>query len=77
VARFKKYNYNQKRLIAVSFAEQIIAGTFEHALDYLIDNDVDLSIFEKRYSNDETGAPAYDFFLIATMDGFEPIQYMV
>jgi len=47
-------------LIAVSFEDQIIPGTFEHALDYLIDNDVELSIFEKRYSNDETGAPAYD-----------------
>ncbi len=60
MARYKQYDYHQKRLIAVSFEDQIIAGSFEHALDYLIDNDVDLSIFEKRYSNDETGAPAYD-----------------
>lgn len=60
MARYKQYDYNQKRLIAVSFEDQIIPGTFEYALDYLIDNDVDLSIFEKRYSNDETGAPAYD-----------------
>ena len=60
MARYKKYDYNQKRLIAVSFEDQIIPGTFECALDYLIDNDVDLSVFEKRYHNDETGAPAYD-----------------
>jgi transposase len=60
VARYRQYDYNQKRLIAVSFEDQIIPGTFEYALDYLIDNDVDLSIFEKRYHNDETGAPAYD-----------------
>jgi transposase len=27
---------------------------------YLIDNEIDLSIFDTRYQNDETGAPAYD-----------------
>jgi len=27
---------------------------------YLIDHEVDLSVFEARYRNDETGAPAYD-----------------
>jgi len=26
----------------------------------LIDNEIDLSIFDSRYQNDETGAPAYD-----------------
>jgi transposase len=34
--------------------------TFEYALSYLIDNEVDISIFDNRYNNDETGAPAYD-----------------
>lgn len=35
-------------------------GSFEHALDHLIDTEVDLSGIAKRYRNDETGAPAYD-----------------
>ncbi|MCJ7617890.1 MAG: hypothetical protein MUO43_15280 [Desulfobacterales bacterium] len=34
--------------------------TFEYALSYLIDNEVDISIFDNRYNNDETGATAYD-----------------
>src|SRR5262249_26881896 len=29
-------------------------------INYLIDNEFDLSRFELRYHNDETGAPAYD-----------------
>jgi transposase len=60
VARYKPYNYNQGKFIPISFDKQIIPGTFEHTLSYLIDHEFDLSIFDARYSNDSTGAPAYD-----------------
>jgi transposase len=39
---------------------QLIAGSFEYALDYLIDHEIDLSELDRRYRNDDTGAPAYD-----------------
>jgi transposase len=39
---------------------QLLPGSFEHALDYLIDTEMDLSGVAQRYVNDETGAPAYD-----------------
>ena len=58
--RFKSYSYQQGSFISVQFEKQILPGTFEYALHYLIDNEVDLSVFRKRYRNDETGAPAYD-----------------
>ena len=35
-------------------------GTFEYTLNYLIDHELDLSVFDNRYCNDDTGAPAYD-----------------
>jgi transposase len=60
MARYKKVNYDQMELIPVSFDEQIIPGTFEHTLSFLIDNKVDLNIFESKYKNDLTGAPAYN-----------------
>jgi transposase len=60
MARFKHYDYSQMKLIPVSFSEQILPGTFEYTLNYLIDHEVDLAVFEHRYRNDETGAPAYD-----------------
>jgi transposase len=31
-----------------------------YTLNYLIDNELDLSIFDKKYKNNDTGAPAYD-----------------
>ena len=60
MARYKEYSYEQTKLIPLSFDHQILPGTFEYTLNYLIDNEVDLSLFEQRYHNDETGAPAYD-----------------
>lgn len=60
MARYKDYSYEQTKLIPLSFDRQILPGTFEYTLNYLIDNEFDLSLFEQRYHNDETGAPAYD-----------------
>jgi transposase len=60
MARYKEYDYSQGKFIAIQFDRQILPGTFEYTLHYLIDNEIDLSIFESRYRNDETGAPAYD-----------------
>jgi transposase len=60
MARFKPYNYGQMKLVPVSFERQILPGTFESTLSRLIDEEIDLSVFEARYRNDEVGAPAYD-----------------
>ncbi|MCK5316543.1 MAG: transposase, partial [Anaerolineales bacterium] len=59
-AKYKKYSYDQARFIPIHFDKQILPGTFEYSLSYLIDNEIDLSLFDSRYNNDETGAPAYD-----------------
>jgi transposase len=60
MAKYKPYSYGQGQFIPVFFAEQILPGTFEFALNQLIDDKLDLSIFDIRFKNDETGAPAYD-----------------
>ena len=60
MAKYKPYSYAQGQLIPVNFAEQILPGTFEFALSQLIDQKLDLSIFDKRFRNDQTGSPAYD-----------------
>jgi transposase len=60
MARYKHYDYRQTKMLPVSYEQQILPGTFEHTLSYLIDEKIDLAVFESRYKNDETGAPAYD-----------------
>jgi transposase len=60
MARYKDVYYDQDKFIPVSFHKQILPGTFEYTLSYLIDHELDLSVFDARYRNDETGAPAFD-----------------
>lgn len=60
MARYKPYDYRQGKFIPISFDKQILPGTFEYTLNHLIDNELDLSVFDSRYCNDATGASAYD-----------------
>jgi transposase len=48
------------KLLPVDFDKQVQAGSFEHALCYLVDRELDLSGFHARYKNDIEGAPAFD-----------------
>jgi len=60
MARYKPYSYGQGKFISVHFEKQILPGTFEYSLNHLIDHELDLTFFDERYKNEETGAPAYD-----------------
>ena len=60
MARYKDYNYDQSKLLPINFSEQILPGSFEYTVNYLVDNELNLTVFESRYNNDETGSPAYD-----------------
>ncbi len=63
--RFKPVHKGLK-LLPVDFDKQIQAGSFEFALCYLIDQELDLSPFHARYRNDYEGAPAYDPAVLLT-----------
>ena len=60
MAKYKSYDYSQGVLIPVSLEEQLMSGTLEFAIHTLVETRIDTSIFEDRYSNDETGRLAYD-----------------
>ena len=59
MARYKLVD-RSPRFLPIVLECQLIPGSFEHALDVLIDTEVDLSRLAKRFRNDATGAPAYD-----------------
>ena len=58
--RFKPYNYDQNSMVVINYRDQLQPGTFEHAIHFLVDKKLDLSIFDAHYSNDDGGRPAYD-----------------
>ena len=58
MARYREHTRLQSMMVPMRFPDQIQPGTIEHAIDYLVDHEIDLTGFESRYRNDETGAPA-------------------
>jgi transposase len=58
MARYKHID-TSPRFLAVDLERQLLPGSFEHALNYLIDHELELSGFDARYRNDRTGASAY------------------
>jgi transposase len=58
MARYKEID-TSPRFIAVDLQTQLLPGTFEHALNHLLDHEIDLTELDARYRNDDTGAPAY------------------
>ena len=53
-------NEPQDIMVPVCLNEQLLAGTIEHAIDWIIDYEIDTSRFDELYHNDETDRPAYD-----------------
>jgi transposase len=60
MARFVPYDLNQTKLIPLAYADQIVEGSFEFALNDIVEHHLDLSVFDHRYVNDHTGRLAYD-----------------
>jgi transposase len=60
MAKYKPYDYSQSLLIPVSLKEQLMPGTLEFAIHTLVEGRMDMSVFEGKYQNDETGRRAYD-----------------
>lgn len=60
MAKYKKYDYSQNLLIPVFLENQLMPGTLEFAIHTLVENRLNMSVFDAKYQNDETGRKAYD-----------------
>jgi transposase len=58
MARYKETGKDQGYFIPVVLSDQIVEGTYEDTLRWLIDEKLDLGVFDRKYGNDETGATA-------------------
>jgi len=60
MAKYKPYSYKQMVMLSVSLEDQIVPGTLEFAIHMLVEERMDVSRFDEKYQNDETGRLAYD-----------------
>jgi len=71
MARYKNYDYNQLMLIPLSLEEQLMPGTLEYAIHHIVEERLDMSIFDERYCNDDTGRKAIDPKLLIKIGGVQ------
>lgn len=60
MAKYKPNTYPQGIFAPIFLCKQIQPGTFEYTVSKLIDNVLDLSAFDSRYKNEDTGSSAYN-----------------
>ena len=60
MAQYHQYDYKQLILVPVSLQEQLAPGTLEYAIHHVVEERLDLSMFNDRYRNDATGRKAID-----------------
>jgi transposase len=58
MAKYKPTNEDQMVMLPISLRDQLVPGTLEHTINRLVDENIDLSVFDERYKNDVTGAAA-------------------
>ena len=72
MAHYKETEIDQGMFLTINLSEQLIPGTYEYTLTRLIDNKLDLSIFDRKYNNDYTGAAAIEPRLLLKIKGINP-----
>ena len=60
MAKFTPYDYKQMVMPPIYLEDQLSPGTLEFAIHILVETRMDLSLFDEKYKNDETGRLAYD-----------------
>ena len=60
MARYKPYDYDQLMMVPISLEEQLMPGTLEYAIHHVVEERLELGMFDDRYCNDETGRKAID-----------------
>jgi hypothetical protein len=58
MARFKQID-TSPQFVAIDLHAQLIPSTFAFALNYLVEEELDLSALHLAYCNSDSGAPAY------------------
>jgi hypothetical protein len=63
MARYKQID-TSPRLLAARLEAQLLPGSFGHALNHLLEHDIDLSAFDASFNNDDTGASAFPLAML-------------
>ncbi len=55
MAKHQHYDYKQSVLEPIFLEDQLVPGTLEYAIHYIVEERLNMGIFDRRYNNDATG----------------------
>ena len=64
MAKHQHYDYGQSVIAPIFLEDQLLPGTLEYAIHYIVEERLDMGIFDARYNNDNTGRKSIDPKLI-------------
>ena len=60
MANHQLYDYKQSVIGPIFLEDQLLPGTLEYAIHYIVEERLDMSVFNTRYNNDKTGRKSID-----------------
>ena len=60
MAKHQHYDYKQSVIEPIFLEDQLVPGTLEYAIHYIVEERLDMSVFNARYKNDTTGRKSID-----------------
>ena len=60
MAKHKPYDYSQSVIGPIFLEDQLLPGTLEYAIHYIVEERLNMSVFDARYRNDNTGRKSID-----------------
>ena len=55
MAKHQHYDYKQSIIEPIFLEDQLVPGTLEYAIHYIVEERLNMSVFDARYNNDATG----------------------
>jgi transposase/IS5 family transposase len=60
MAKYKSCNYSQTMMVPISLEDQLTEGSIEFAINMLVEERMDMTRFDTKFKNDDTGCKAYN-----------------
>ena len=54
------YDYRQSVIGPIFLEDHLLPGTLEYAIHYIVEERLDMNIFDAKYNNDKTGRKSID-----------------
>jgi len=75
MAKHQHYDFKQSFIGPIFLEDQLLPGTLEYAIHYIVEERLDMDVFNARYKNDKTGRKSIDPKLLLKFVLYDRMHY--